>query len=135
MATKTPIKAEKMVTTAVNGQTQQVQEIEKEPRRSTGNPWMRPLNPTMRVEPFPLDLPQGFSLMSDEFCFEKFFRTIIAPLGFKSEAERTEWLKLACRWCDQADAREKEAIARDLLSKATQDPQVLAFLKQQIAAA
>lgn len=137
MATKTPIKVEKVMTTATttdqNGQTQQVEE--KEPRRLTGNPWMKPLNPSMRIEPHPVELPQGVSLMSDEFCHEKHVKTIIAPLRFESEAEFLTWAKASWKWHQQSELREKEAIARDLALTASKDPQVLAFLKQQLAIA
>lgn len=95
-----------------------------------GNALMKRLEPEFLSEPQPLEFAEG--MMSDEFCFEKTCQTILEPLAFESEKEWVAFAKQAWHWQQQAETREKEAIALQVLDQIESDPKVLEILKEKL---
>lgn len=105
-------------------------EASNKPARK-GNALMKRLEPGFLSNPQPLDFAEG--MMSDEFCFEKTCRTIVEPLAFETEKEWVAFAKLAWHWQQQAETREKEAIALQVLSQVENDPKLLEIMKEKIS--
>lgn len=103
-------------------------EVSNKPRK--GNALMKRLEPEFLSNPQPLEFAEG--MMSDEFCFEKTCRTILEPLAFETEKEWVAFAKLAWHWQQQAETREKEAIALQVLHQIESDPKVLEILKEKL---
>lgn len=96
-----------------------------------GNALMKRLEPEFLSNPQPLDFAEG--MMSDEFCFEKTCRTILEPLAFETEKEWIAFAKLAWHWQQQAETREKEAIATQVLQQIQNDPKLVEILKEKLS--
>lgn len=104
-------------------------EASNKPTRK-GNALMKRLEPEFLTDPQPLDFADG--MMSNDFCFDKCSKTIIEPLGFGSEKEWLAFAKQAWHWQQQAETREKEAIANNVLHQIESDPKVLEILKEKL---
>lgn len=101
-------------------------------RTRRGNALMRRLEPSFLSNPQPLpDLPDG--MMSDEFCFEKCSKMIVEPLGFQSEKDLIAFAKQTWQWIQQAEAREKEAIANRVLQEIESDPKLLEIIRGKLS--
>lgn len=97
----------------------------------TGNTLMKRLKPEFLSDPQQLGFAEG--MMSDEFCFEKTCKTILEPLAFETEKEWIAFAKQAWDWQQQAETREKEAIANSLLHEIEGDPKLLEILKEKLS--
>lgn len=104
-------------------------EVSNKPTRK-GNALMKRLKPDYLSSPEPLDFADG--MMSNEFCFEKTSKMILEPLAFETEKEWLAFAKQAWQWQQQAETREKEAIANSVLHQIESDPKVLEILKEKL---
>lgn len=95
------------------------------------NPGVQRLKPEYLLDPQPLDFADG--MMSNDFCFDRCSRTIIERLNFETEKEWLAFAKQAWHWQQQAETREKEAIATQLIQQAQNDPKVLEILKEKLS--
>lgn len=105
-------------------------EVSNKPTRR-GNALMKRLEPSFLSEPRPLDFAE--EMMSDDFCYEKCSKVIFEPLGFKTEKECIAFAKLAWHWQEQAEVREKEAIANQVLQQIEGDPKLLQIIREKLA--
>ena len=103
---------------------------EDKPRR--GNPLMRKLEPEMLRNPFPIDLPNGKSLDSDQLCYSRCASFIFEPVGLKTEKECIEFAKQVWKWMSSAEIRRREELAEEMIAKAADDPKLLEILKAKL---
>jgi len=94
---------------------------------------MHGLKPEYLSHPEPLDFANG--MWSDQFCFEKCSKVIVEQLGFQNEKEWLAFANQVWQWQQQAEAREKEAIANDVLRQIEGDPKLLEIVKAKLSKA
>ena len=122
-------------TATLNGNRQQVIpdiEVAEEDKPKRGNPMMRKLEPEMLRNPYPIDLPSGKSIDSDQLCYSRCASFIFEPVGLKSEKECIEFAKNVWKWMGAAESRRREELAEELIAKAAVDPKLLEILKAKL---
>lgn len=101
----------------------------EKPKR-TGNPLMRAVQPDYLTEPRPLEFADN--MMSDDFCLEVGNKMLLQRLHFKIEKEWLAFCKQIWNWSQQAEEREIEAAAQQVLQQCQNNPKLLEALKRKL---
>lgn len=107
-------------------------EASEEDKPKRGNPMMRKLEPEMLRNPWPIDLPSGKSIDSDQLCYSRCASFIFEPVGLKTEKECIDFAKNVWRWMAAAENRRREELAEELIAKAAEDPKLLEILRAKL---
>lgn len=95
-----------------------------------GNVFMKRLEPEMLSEPYPIDVADG--MMSDSFCYEKACREFVKPLSFDNKADWLSFCEQVWKWAEEAENRELDAKAEELMKSLASDPKLAERLKQKM---